>query len=84
MLVLARKKNQSIVINDNIEILVVDINQDQVKIGINAPKEVDIYRKEVYESIKKENREAASGEGDISDLNKLSRQLNIKRNEPKK
>ena len=59
MLVLARKRNQSIVIADNIEIFIVDINNDQVKIGIKAPKEVSIHRKEVYESIKKEMKEAA-------------------------
>ncbi len=48
MLVLTRKKNESIVIGDNIEITVVDIQGDQVRIGINAPKNVSIHRKEIY------------------------------------
>lgn len=60
MLVLARKKNQSIVINDDIEIFIVDINSDQVKLGVKAPRDVSIHRKEVFDNIKKENIEAAS------------------------
>ncbi|MBW5379250.1 carbon storage regulator CsrA, partial [Brachyspira hampsonii] len=51
MLVLSRKINQSIVIGDNIEIMLVDIRGDQIKLGINAPKNVKIFRKEVYEEI---------------------------------
>lgn len=52
MLVLSRKINQSIVIGDNIEIMLVDIRGDQIKLGINAPKSVKIFRKEVYEEVK--------------------------------
>lgn len=59
MLVLTRKKNESIVIGDNIEITVVDIQGDQVRIGINAPKNVSIHRKEVYLEIQSENKKAA-------------------------
>ena len=59
MLVLARKKNQSIVIDDDIEIFIVDITNDQVKIGVKAPKRVAIHRKEVYENIKSEMKAAA-------------------------
>jgi carbon storage regulator len=55
MLVLGRKINQSIIIGDNIEIVVVDIRKDQVKLGIKAPRDVAIYRKEIYEEIKAEN-----------------------------
>ena len=59
MLVLTRKKGQSIIIGDNIEIAVIDIQGDQVRIGINAPKNVAIHRKEVYLEIQEENRKAA-------------------------
>ncbi len=58
MLALSRKKGDSIVINDNIEIVIIDINKDQVKIGIKAPKDVPIYRKEIIEQITKENKQA--------------------------
>ncbi len=59
MLVLTRKKNESIVLNDNIEITVVDVQGDQVRIGINAPKSVSIYRKEIFLEIQAENKKAA-------------------------
>lgn len=59
MLVLARKRDQSIVINDNIEITILEIQGDQVRIGINAPKSVSIHRKEIYLEIKEENKKAA-------------------------
>ena len=55
MLVLSRKINQSIVIGDNIEIMLVDIRGDQIKLGINAPRDVKIFRKEVYEEIESQN-----------------------------
>jgi carbon storage regulator len=60
MLVLSRKTNESIIIGENIEILVVEIKGDQVKLGINAPKDISLYRGEIYEAIQKENREAAN------------------------
>lgn len=59
MLVLTRKINQKIVIGDDIEIILVDIGKDQVKIGIEAPKSVKVHRWEVYEDIQRENKEAA-------------------------
>ncbi|HOQ02038.1 MAG TPA: carbon storage regulator CsrA [Acetivibrio clariflavus] len=65
MLVLTRKKNESIVLNDNIEITVVDVQGDQVRIGINAPKSVSIYRKEIFLEIQAENKKAA----DIKSVN---------------
>ena len=55
MLALTRKKGESLVVNNNIEITVLEIRGDQVKIGISAPKEVPIYRKEVYLQIQNEN-----------------------------
>lgn len=70
MLVLSRKINQSIVIGDNIEIILVDIRGDQIKLGINAPKTVKIFRKEVYEEVKSQNLEAS--QSTIEELNILS------------
>lgn len=65
MLVLTRKKDQTIVINDNIEITVLDIQGDQVRLGINAPRNVAIHRKEVFLEIQEENRKAADA-GEIA------------------
>lgn len=59
MLVLTRKKEQSIVIGDNIEITIIDVQGDQVRIGINAPRNVSVYRKEIYLEIIEENKKAA-------------------------
>ena len=63
MLALSRKKGEAIVINNNIEITVLDVKGDQVKIGIAAPKEVPVYRKEVYVQIQESNKEAMSVSG---------------------
>ncbi|MCX7746387.1 MAG: carbon storage regulator CsrA [Clostridia bacterium] len=65
MLVLTRKKEQSIMIGDNIEITIVDIQGDQVRIGINAPKNVAIYRKEIYLEIIEENKKASEVKKDV-------------------
>ncbi|MBT2687163.1 carbon storage regulator CsrA [Bacillus sp. ISL-47] len=62
MLVLTRKLKESIMIGDDIEISVLSIEGDQVKLGINAPKNVDIHRKEIYLSIQQENSSAAQTE----------------------
>ena len=53
MLVLSRKKNESIVINDDISIVVVEIRGDKVRLGVEAPKEIPVHRREVYDAIKK-------------------------------
>ena len=53
MLVLSRKKDEEVVINDNIVITVVEIRGDKVRLGINAPKEVPVHRREVYDAIKR-------------------------------
>ncbi|MFJ7676715.1 carbon storage regulator CsrA [Peribacillus sp. NPDC097198] len=65
MLVLTRKPNESIVIGNDIEITVLEIEGEQIKLGINAPKNVDIHRKEVYLSIQQENNEATKTETNI-------------------
>ena len=56
MLALTRKKGEALVINNNIEVTILEIRGDQIKIGVNAPKEVPVYRKEVYLQIQKENK----------------------------
>ena len=60
MLVLTRKRNQSIMVNDNIELTIIDIQGDQVRVGINAPKDVKVFRKEVYVEMTQENKEASN------------------------
>lgn len=62
MLALSRKKNEALVINNNIEITILDIKGDQVKIGVSAPKEIPVYRKEVYVQIQKENEDAMNSD----------------------
>lgn len=59
MLILARRTNESIVIGNEIEVSIVDIKGDQVKLGIKAPDSVKVYRREVFEAIQEENRKAA-------------------------
>ena len=59
MLVLSRKINETIIINDNIVITVVDIRGDKVRLGIQAPTEIPVHRQEVYEAIQRENMRAA-------------------------
>ncbi|MDE6606805.1 MAG: carbon storage regulator CsrA, partial [Lachnospiraceae bacterium] len=58
MLALSRKKNEAVIVNNNVEITILDIKGDQVKLGITAPREVPIYRKEVYVQIQESNKEA--------------------------
>jgi carbon storage regulator len=72
MLVLSRKKNESIVINDDITIVVVEIRGDKVRLGVEAPKEVPVHRREVYDAIKRgenEQRESRSSQVESSDEN---------------
>jgi len=59
MLILTRKKNESIIVNNNIEIQIISIEEGKVKIGINAPKDVEIHRSEIFEKILESNKEAA-------------------------
>ena len=66
MLALSRKKNEAIVVNNNVEITILEIKGDQVKLGITAPREVPVYRKEVYAQIQEANKEAMSAENVIN------------------
>ncbi|MBF8437857.1 carbon storage regulator CsrA [Halanaerobiaceae bacterium Z-7014] len=70
MLVLTRKKGEKIIIDDNIELTVVEIEGNKVKLGIDAPKSIEIHREEVYRRIEEENKEAASSK-DLSRLGNL-------------
>ncbi|MCM3740224.1 carbon storage regulator CsrA [Oceanobacillus luteolus] len=70
MLVLTRKKNEAIQIGDDIEIKILGIEGDQIKLGIAAPKSVDIYRKEIYLDIQEQNNAAANLSLDLLDLMK--------------
>jgi carbon storage regulator len=70
MLALSRKKDEAVIINDDIEITIIEIKGDQVKIGISAPKSVPIYRKEVYMQIQNANKEAAQSV-DIKNIKEL-------------
>lgn len=70
MLALTRKKGESLVLNNDIEVTVLEIRGDQVKLGVKAPRQVPIYRKEVYLQIQKENEAAASVEN-LEALKKL-------------
>ncbi|TGK11647.1 carbon storage regulator [Leptospira fletcheri] len=71
MLVLARRTNESIIIGDDIEIVIVDIKGDQVKIGVKAPKEVSVHRAEVYREIQAENKKAAGTKIKPEELGKI-------------
>lgn len=70
MLALSRKKDEAIIINDNIEIKILEIKGDQIKIGVSAPKSVPIYRKEVFTQIQEANKEALESV-DMEKLKKL-------------
>ena len=72
MLVLSRQKDESIVIGDDIEITIVDIRGDKVRLGIAAPSEIPVHRKEVYEAIQRENVQAAQVKpGDVADVDQV-------------
>jgi len=82
VLVLARKINESIMIGDDIEIVVIDVRGDQVKLGIKAPRNVTVHRTEVYKDIQDQNQEAASSSVPTS-LNQLSDLLKKKKKSDK-
>ena len=63
MLVLTRKENESIMVGENVEVKVLDLKENQVKLGIMAPRSVAVHRKEVYLAIQEENAQAATAPG---------------------
>ena len=70
MLVLTRKKDESLIIGDGIEVKILDIKGELIKIGISAPASVPIYRKEIYDQILKENLTAANMDVSLEDITK--------------
>ena len=72
MLVLARRINESIMIGDEIEVVVIDIKGDQVKLGVKAPKKVTVHRKEIYDEIRRENLSALNNRFKPESLRDLS------------
>lgn len=80
MLVLSRQRDETIMIGDDIELTIVDIRGDKVRIGIKAPSSVPVHRKEVYDAIKRENEQAARlNDGDMTQLPPAARPPNPKR-----
>lgn len=71
MLVLTRRENESIMIGDDIEVKLLDLKENQVKIGIIAPREIAVHRREVYDAIQKENAEAAAGGESVDSISDL-------------
>jgi carbon storage regulator len=71
MLALSRKTGESIMLGSQVEITVLEVKGDQVKIGINAPKTVPVYRKEIYLQIQQSNRDAADGSVSVEQVEKL-------------
>jgi len=69
MLVLSRQRDETIMIGDDVEITVVDIRGDKVRLGISAPRSIQVHRKEVYDAIRRENQQAANlAPGDVDDV----------------
>lgn len=71
MLILARKTDEKILIGEDIKITIIEIHGDQVKIGIEAPKNVKVFRQEVFNAIQKENQAAAAGSETLDTLSRL-------------
>lgn len=83
MLVLSRKSEESIVIGDQIEVKVIEVRGDTVRLGVSAPKNISIYRKEVHEAIQRENIAAAQSAGrDLSRLADALKKQKLKQKEP--
>ncbi len=71
MLALSRRRGEAVVINNDIEVTILGVRGDQVKIGINAPKKISIYRKEVYDQIQEANQAASGDKSDVEQLASL-------------
>lgn len=78
MLILSRKKDESLIINGNIEIKIISSEDGKVKLGIEAPKNVEIYRKEVFEKIQEENRMAKDAPAQLKALSELMKNKPVK------
>lgn len=78
MLILTRKKGESIFVGDEIEVIITEIRRSSVRIGVKAPKGLPVYRKEVHDKILEENQKAAKTRVNTSALDKLNEILNLK------
>ena len=72
MLILTRKVNEKIVIGDNIVVTLIEVKGDQVKLGVEAPKNVKVFRQEVFDAIQTENRQAATTISSMPDLSRFN------------
>ncbi len=72
MLVLTRKKGQSLNIGDNIRIVVLDVSGDNIRVGIEAPVEIAVYRSEIYQAIQQENREAVASRNLMNEIKAMA------------
>jgi carbon storage regulator len=77
MLILTRKPGEAIVIGDNIKVTFVEIKGNQIRLGIDAPRDVKVYRQEIFDQIQAENLEAAQSQG-MQDLEGLAAAMNVK------
>ena len=84
MLVLSRKRDETIIINDQIEIRILDIKGDTVRVGIVAPKDVKVYRKEVFDAIVRENKEAQNSSASLTTLKSVELPQNNVKKEDKR
>ncbi len=73
MLILSRKKGQKLIINDNIEVIVIDSDNGVVKLGIDAPKDITVFREEVYIELKKANKDSTSAA--LDSINNLQKHI---------
>jgi carbon storage regulator len=71
MLVLSRQKDESIIIGDDVEVVIVDVRGDKVRLGITAPKNISVHRREVYEAIQREKKDKADADKGNADKNEL-------------
>lgn len=71
MLVLSRKKGEAIMIGDQIELTILGVEGDQIRVGITAPKHIQVFRKEIYLSIQSSNKEASTSSLDLKQLSKI-------------
>ncbi len=67
MLVLSWQKDESIIIGDDVEITIVDVRGDKVRLGINAPRSISVHRKEVYEAIQREKEQKSKEDAEVAD-----------------
>ena len=81
MLVLSRRSGESIIINDNVEVKIVEIKGDYVKVGITAPRAIPVHRKEIFEAIQRENARAAQSQTNKEGVAELEKNLSEKSEE---